>query len=164
MPRRRTPLKRGKPLPRRSSTLKPKTPLGRGRTRAKPAQTKDLKEADEQLWGRLRHELWVRSGEQCEAGGENLNVTGMQAHHRWMRSQGGVHTIENLLAVCPACHHDRIHAGPRWAITQGYIIPGLGERKPDPAAYAVILHDGRTVRFTPDGHYDECFPAPEGGE
>lgn len=108
------------------------------------------------FWEEQRRRLYVRSGGRCEVGGCRLDDTGLEAHHRKLRSQGGLHGVENLLAACPA-HHRQIHANPTWARTHGYIVPGIGDY--DPAEWAVILHDGRTVRMTAAGGYDLVFPA-----
>ncbi len=142
---------RGKPLERK--------PMKRTRKPA-PVQTPGLKSTDEELWRERRHALWVRSGGRCELGREDLAYTGMEAHHRKLRSQGGGHELSNLVALCPKCHHDRVHAHPLWARMQGWMVPGLGNYSP--AEWAVILGDGRTVRLTDDGHYDTVFNQPEG--
>jgi hypothetical protein len=84
----------------------------------------------------------------------------MEAHHRKLRSQGGGHGLENLLALCPGCH-EWAHKHPAEAVLGGFIVPRLA----NPAVRAVILHDGRTVRLDEDGGYDVVWDdAAEGGE
>jgi hypothetical protein len=162
-PLRRTPLKRGgkiqrkAPLPRRSSTLKPKKPLPSKRV---PAKARRVSDPTREEWEHLTRLILARSGGRCEIGGCNLHVTGLERHHRRLRSQGGEHTIENLLATCPH-HHGVCHRRPAWARQRGYIVPGMFDH--DPSQYAVMLHDGRTVRFTKDGGYDVVWSTPEEG-
>lgn len=46
-------------------------------------------------------------------------------HHRKLRSQGGDNSPSNLIAVCghgTAGCHGRIHANPKWAKDNGYIV------------------------------------------
>lgn len=47
-------------------------------------------------------------------------------HHRKMRSQGGGHTEDNLIAVCSACH-TYVHANPAWSYERGLLIRGRDE-------------------------------------
>ena len=42
-------------------------------------------------------------------------------HHRMRRREGG-HGYENLVGLCGTCHHF-VHANPRVAQEQGYIVP-----------------------------------------
>ncbi|MDU0478364.1 hypothetical protein QVA66_03810 [Staphylococcus chromogenes] len=65
-------------------------------------------------------------GVECTARGEHL-------HHRQLRSQGGRHTVPNLVHICHACH-EWIHANPRDAAECGFIV----RRGADPAAVAVL--------------------------
>ncbi len=162
-PLKRTEFKRKKELPRRTSTLAPKTPLAKGRRAKKWKQTEALFDVGREFWQERRTQLWARANGRCEVGGCDLASTGMEAHHRHLRSQGGKHGLENLMALCPACHHDRVHAHPTWAKEKGYIVPQVAGRH-DPASYAVQLWDGRTVRLTETGGYDTVFPAPPNPE
>lgn len=157
--KRGAPLRRT-PMPRRKSTLQPKKPIGRngGRSRPKPVPTPDMK-SDAELWQERRHALYVRSGGRCEVGGCDLNRTGMEAHHRKLRSRGGGHELSNLIAACPRCHHEKVHAHPEWATRAGFMVA----TPVDPASWAVTLNDGRVVRLTDDGGYDLVFP-PNPGE
>ena len=41
-------------------------------------------------------------------------------HHIRMRSQGGDHSLENLLHVCNH-HHRFIHLAPKWSYEHGYL-------------------------------------------
>jgi len=42
-------------------------------------------------------------------------------HHKILRSQGGKHTVENLLAVCMPCH-TFIHNNPQVSVDNGWIV------------------------------------------
>lgn len=46
-------------------------------------------------------------------------------HHRLTRSQGGMGTLENCLAVCLLCHA-HIHDQPAHSYEQGWLIRGAG--------------------------------------
>lgn len=137
-PMRRTPLKR--------TPLKTKT----ARPSRKPRRAPD---PDREFWQTQRTVLYIRAGGRCEHCGADLNTTGLEAHHRKLRSQGGGHGVENLAALCPTCHHDRIHAHPTYAVERGFIVP----MRANPCTRALVLHDGRTVRLNTDGTYDECW-------
>lgn len=103
-----------------------------------------------------RATLWLRSHGRCERCGGDLDQSGMEAHHRKLRSQGGGHDLTNLLALCPACHR-WCHDHPSVARFSGWIVP----RVSDPAARGVQLHDGRTVRLLEDGRYDVIWNEEE---
>jgi hypothetical protein len=64
----------------------------------------------------------ARSGGKCEAAAAaSCRRRGSQLHHRLMRSQGGKHTVENLLDVCATCHA-HIHAHPEQAYERGWLL------------------------------------------
>lgn len=96
--------------------------------------------------------LFGRARGLCEHCGADLNHTGLEAHHRKLRSQGGGHGVENLAALCPDSHR-WVHANPLAAQELGFIVPSMS----NPCTRAVVLHDGRTVRLGVDGTYDECW-------
>lgn len=50
----------------------------------------------------------------CTGGAEHL-------HHRMMRSQGGRHTVENLVGVCSTCHR-YLHANPAFGYKSRLLI------------------------------------------
>lgn len=60
-----------------------------------------------------------RSGWECERAGCFSKASHL--HHRLMRSQGGAHTVENLLHVCPPCHR-YIHDHPEESYEKGWLI------------------------------------------
>ena len=66
-------------------------------------------------------------------------------HHRQLRSQGGEHTIPNLIAVCSPCH-TWFHREVKAAQSQGWIVRSVH----DPGE-TVMKYRGRTVLLTADG-------------
>lgn len=58
-------------------------------------------------------------------------------HHRKMRSQGGEHTEENLLAVCSACH-TAIHNSGAWSYQRELLVHAWAEPKLPLAYYRGI--------------------------
>ena len=87
-----------------------------------------------------------RSGGKCEA--MNFQYcTGQaeQLHHRQLRSQGGEHTVENIIAVC-AADHSRFHREVAEAQSQGWIVRSTQEPGEVPMKYR-----GRTAILTEDG-------------
>ena len=87
-----------------------------------------------------------RSGGKCEA--MNFQYcTGQaeQLHHRQLRSQGGEHTVENIIAVC-AADHSRFHREVAEAQSQGWIVRSTQEPAEVPMKYR-----GRTVVLAADG-------------
>jgi hypothetical protein len=69
----------------------------------------------------MRDVVAVRCKGRCEA--KTPVCTGVleHLHHKLMRSQGGPHTPENLLACCNACH-GFIHKHPELSYQQGWLI------------------------------------------
>lgn len=63
---------------------------------------------------RCRGACEARCTVRCTGGAEQL-------HHRRMRSQGGGHTVANLLFVCHACHA-WIHAQPGESYRRGLLV------------------------------------------
>lgn len=134
-PMRRTPIKRT----RFQRTRKPRV--------VKP--TPNAHDEAPEFWVGQRHAISDRAGFRCERCGTHLHRSGFEAHHRKLRSQGGLHGLENLACLCPDCHR-AVHAHPTTAVLAGWIVPSVC----DPAIRAVQLHDGRTVLLTSDGGYD----------
>jgi hypothetical protein len=69
------------------------------------------------------------SNDVCEVDGCGNRAT--HFHHRWMRSQGGVHTRWNLLHCCVSCH-EHVHANPEDSYRRGYLLrrtDGLAEQQ-----------------------------------
>ena len=66
-------------------------------------------------------------------------------HHRQLRSQGGGHTVENLIAVCSSCH-TWFHREVAAATSQGWIVKSVHDPSETPMKYR-----GRTVVLAADG-------------
>ena len=66
--------------------------------------------------------LKSRSGGRCEVsqGESRCWFPADHRHHVRMRSQGGDHSLENLLHVCQE-HHEYIHMFPAWSYAHGYL-------------------------------------------
>lgn len=62
-----------------------------------------------------------RAGNICEAGSPWCTRVIRTHHHRLMRAQGGMGTLENCLACCTACHNF-IHGHPKIAYENGWLI------------------------------------------
>lgn len=136
-----------------------RTPLGRTRFQRKPKTVNRLTSVprpahDGEFWREQRTILALRSGYRCERCGADLHTTGLQAHHRRMRSQGGGHDIRNLVALDPACHA-WVHAHP----TESYLTGFLVRSTRDPYLIPIHLHTGRCVLLTEGGGYEQVkFP------
>lgn len=141
--RRLTPL-RATPLDR--PPTKGPRPAGLRRTAIRRKKARNAESSD--FWTAQREALFARSGGRCEVGGCNLTDTGMDAHHRRLRSQNGRHDLTNLLACCPA-HHSWVHDDVAGAREAGWIVPSYASPGLTPAR----LHDGQLVLLTPEGGY-----------
>lgn len=75
-------------------------------------------------------------------------------HHRRLRSQGGEHTVENLIHICSPCHA-WLHAHPAIAYTNGWLVKGVK----DPAEVPVKRRGGLTL-LTPSGDFEAAHVAP----
>jgi hypothetical protein len=76
-----------------------------------------------------------------------------EAHHRWMRSQGGPDIASNLGALCRVCHN-WCHANPEAAHAEGWMLI----RGDKPAATPVLLAGGLRALLT-DGGLVEYMPS-----
>lgn len=63
----------------------------------------------------------------CTGGAHHL-------HHRKMRSQGGPHTVENLVAACSTCHRF-LHDNPTFGYESGLLIHSWNPVSWPPAYY-----------------------------
>jgi 5-methylcytosine-specific restriction endonuclease McrA len=66
---------------------------------------------------KAREVVRIRQNGQCARCGNTYT----QLHHRQRRREGG-HAVENLVGLC-GTDHKWVHAHPRQAQEQGYIIP-----------------------------------------
>lgn len=87
-----------------------------------------------------------RAGQNCERCA--VGVMHGEIHHRKNRSQGGQHTLQNLVFLCPPCHQ-WVTVHPRVAGVEGWHV------KPwcDPAIVPIRLHMAGLVILTGDGQY-----------
>ena len=82
---------------------------------------------------KVRQAVKDRSGGLCEhCGRPGAN----HLHHRKLRSQGGGHTVENLLNVRWDCHRS-IHADPDHAYDMGWLVRSWA----DPAQVPLVVAD-----------------------
>lgn len=73
--------------------------------------------------GRCEHIMWINLLDiRCRK-------KASEPHHVLARSQGGDHSISNLLYICNTCHRDA-HDNQRVAVEEGLIIPWKGYRHP----------------------------------
>lgn len=87
-----------------------------------------------------------RSGGHCEASNfPTCTGHAEHLHHRQLRSQGGGHTVENLIAVCSSCH-TWFHREVKVAQSQGWIVRSVHDPSEVPMKYrgrpAVLAADG----------------------
>ena len=151
----RTPLNRRTPL-------RPRTPMRRTgfrRSAAKPAVRNPTRRRPKtpeqrQAWQLARVAVYHRALGRCERCGANLTMTGLEAHHRKLRSRGGGDELSNLAALCPQCH-DWVHANPAAAEVSGWMVPTTT----DPGSVAVRLWTDQTVRFDDAGGYVDQWAA-----
>ena len=78
-----------------------------------------------------------------------------QLHHRQMRSQGGGHTVENLIHVCHGCHL-YFHRNPQVSYDAGHLVKSHG----DPAIKPV-MYRGQPVILAEDGSVNHYFKPRE---
>lgn len=128
-------MKRGGPLRRR-------TPMQRSTALTRAAMQPRRRAADP-LPAVLRAAVFVRASGMCDLCGRPLPRL-WHCHHRKLRSQGGRHEPENLLALHDACHR-KVHNRPTWARRCGYIVA----RNFDPSARPVWRHRARWQLPTP---------------
>lgn len=76
------------------------------------------------------------------------NGQGQHLHHRRMRSQGGVHTVQNLVHICESCH-SYIHHHPAISYTKGWLVKST--RDPD---HEPFLRRGGAVLLLEDGGFE----------
>ena len=103
--------------------MKRSTPL-RQRTRIRPVSPRRAKR--DAVYQARRRAAFDRCGGICEAGSFDCTGRVEQIHHRAGRVGADPHRLDNLLAVCVACHR-LCHAEPALAFEQGWSVRRLGE-------------------------------------
>lgn len=76
------------------------------------------------------------------------NGKAQHLHHRKMRSQGGEHTVENLVSACTNCHH-YVHMKPAISYSHGWLVRST--RDPD---HEPFLRRGGAVLLLEDGGFE----------
>jgi len=120
---RKTSLKRGRPLygnrhslTRKTGTLKNRVPLKR--TPFRPKRKKD------DIPALIRMQVSERSGGRCERileNGERCWRAACHKHHKLARSQGGLHTVENIADLCAPCHF-LCKSEPKKMMAEGLVL------------------------------------------
>ena len=88
-----------------------------------------------------------RSDYTCEAmipeAGCEWKATDM--HHRQMRSQGGQHTVQNIVFLCRPCHH-WTHLHPAISYTSGVLVKSTGDPSTTPVkrrgGFIILTEEG----------------------
>lgn len=70
---------------------------------------------------KIKNAVKARSDSVCEAGSVVCTKRAHHFHHRRLRSQGGLDTVENLLHVCGPCH-EFMHRNRSEARERGWIL------------------------------------------
>lgn len=101
------------------SELKRRTPLARGtaQLRRTPMKRKPPKN-DTPV--KVKTSVRERDGGCMAQIAEVCGGRPLVVHHVLRRSQGGDHSMGNLITLCSPCH-DYIHGNPAWARQHGYI-------------------------------------------
>lgn len=149
--KRRTPLKRGKPLQRK--------PRGPAQQPPKPSKSPDMPvEIRKVIYARAQGRCEVSATEECRARGGRFDaVTGRSIHHRRPRRMGGtraldIHDPANLLAVCGVgalggCH-GFIERNRTLALENGWLLSSGA----DPKSRAVTVRGGAIVLLQAHGY------------
>lgn len=103
-------------------------------------------------WHTLNGALEHRSGSHCERCGFPVLMEAAERHHRKLRSQGGEDKVWNLVLLCPGCHQ-WVHAHPRRATYDGFIVPSWA----DPLKWPVLLAGPGLALLTEDAWYELTF-------
>jgi len=69
----------------------------------------------QELWSRIRQKVLDRDGYSCQMCGL-VKTSGLHIHHIMKKSDGGTDHMDNLITLCPSCHHkaDRKFYNPDW--------------------------------------------------
>ena len=69
----------------------------------------------QQLWSRIRQKVLNRDGYSCQICGL-VETSILHIHHIMKKRDGGTDHMDNLITLCPSCHHkaDRKLYNPDW--------------------------------------------------
>ena len=97
-----------------------------------------------------------RAGGTCEImhPDAGCNFQAEQVHHRQMRSQGGQHTVENMVHICHLCH-GWVHRNPAYSYDQGWLVKGSSNPSIEP-----FTRQGLTVFLHSDGSFRSAHMPP----
>ena len=92
----------------------------------------------------------------CEIMSRDTGCTGRaeHLHHRQLRSQGGEHTVENLIHICSTCHY-WLHAHPAIAYTNGWMVKSTKNPREIP-----FKRRGGFIVLTEDGEFETATAEP----
>lgn len=82
----------------------------------------DPAEADD-IPPKVRDAVHRRDGRVCTQCPSHYDL---HLHHRLMRSQGGKHTLANLITLCGVCHRD-VHGNPEASLRDGLLLYSSAE-------------------------------------
>jgi 5-methylcytosine-specific restriction endonuclease McrA len=98
----------------------------------------------------LRRQVVRRDGGRCVVPGCRQSLF-VDLHHVALRSEGGAHTVDNLITVCGA-HHRALHRGQ--LVIEGQVSSGLTFRHADGTRYGGRIIDPRSATA-----YEQAFHA-----
>lgn len=78
-----------------------------------------------------------RDGNRCRRCGHGVLSPWRHLHHRRRRSQGGTDGLANLVLLCARCHRE-VHAGPRVARNEGWLVGHGGDPERIPVLDTVL--------------------------
>ncbi len=64
----------------------------------------NINEADPPDWQKIRELVYERDNHSCKRCGTNVELKYSHTHHLIRRSQGGDHSLNNLITLCRDCH------------------------------------------------------------
>lgn len=122
----------------------PRTPIApRSKTKKRRRE-----QAEGPSMAELRPKLYERCGGRCEWCVKPVEYETFEAHHRKLRSRGGLDDLANLVALCTDCHHRRVHLNPRSATRRGFMVSAAD----DPRLVPLSMMGG-WFYLTVDGNY-----------
>lgn len=104
----------------------------------------------------IRVEVFSRANYMCEIMSRESECTGRaeHAHHRKLRSQGGKHTVANIVGICHKCH-DFVHGHPAIAYTNGWLVKSTRDPREVP-----FNRRGGFIMLTEDGGFEQATTEP----